>query len=43
MASLQNMSAEKLPNVCGVKLKRKEGHCQIKLKKMENVGDTKNS
>ncbi|VDI51900.1 Hypothetical predicted protein [Mytilus galloprovincialis] len=33
MASLQNMSAEKLPNVCGVKLKRKEGrHCQIKLK-----------
>lgn len=28
MASLQNMSAEELPNVCGVKLKRKDGHFQ---------------
>lgn len=30
MASLQNMSAEDLPNVCGTKLKRIDGHCQNK-------------
>ncbi|CAG2255684.1 unnamed protein product [Mytilus edulis] len=32
MASLQNMSTEELPNVCGAKLNRKDVHCQNKPK-----------